>query len=182
MSALTKASTSADTEVTIATEVHPTAEENFCLFYHRTARALRAYLRRMLADPSHADDLLQESYLRLLRAKLPADMSDDHQKNYLFRIATNLLRDEAAQNKALPITGETRAPERVRRCPTARRPSPRYERGQAPRTRAALACICRTVQPRRNRHDSGGEDPEYPADALPSSRQPVRGFAPDGAN
>lgn len=113
MSALTKASTSADTEVTIATEVHPTAEENFCLFYHRTARGLRAYLRRMLADPSHADDLLQESYLRLLRAKLPADMSDDHQKNYLFRIATNLLRDQAAQNKTLPITGETQAPERV---------------------------------------------------------------------
>lgn len=97
----------------MATDLHPTPEDSFCLFYHRTARALRMYIRRMLSDPSQADDLFQESYLRLLRAKLPAGMSDDHRKNYLFRIATNLLRDHARHSKTLPLTGDARAPETV---------------------------------------------------------------------
>ena len=69
-------------------------EERFRLFYERTARPLRAYLLRALCDISKADDLLQESYLRLLKAKLPVDMEDGHRKNYLFRIATNLLKGE----------------------------------------------------------------------------------------
>jgi len=68
-------------------------EESFRLFYERTARPLRGYLIRMLNDPATADDLLQESYLRLLQAKLPAEAGDEHRKNYLFRIATNLIKD-----------------------------------------------------------------------------------------
>ena len=69
-------------------------EERFRLFYERTARPLRAYLLRALCDVSKADDLLQESYLRFLKAKLPTDMEDEQRKNYLFRIATNLLKSE----------------------------------------------------------------------------------------
>ena len=78
-------------------------EDEFRLFYERTARSLRAYLYRMLNDVSRADDVLQESYLRLLQAKLPADMSDEHRKNYLFRIATNLLHDLARLRKTEPL-------------------------------------------------------------------------------
>jgi RNA polymerase sigma-70 factor (ECF subfamily) len=47
-----------------------------------------------------ADDLFQESYLRLLRAKLPLHMDDQHRKNYLFRIATNLLREHQGRPRA----------------------------------------------------------------------------------
>lgn len=68
-------------------------EEEFRVFYDRTARPLKAYLFRMAGDPALADDLHQESYLRLLQSSLPADASDEHRKNYLFRIATNLMRD-----------------------------------------------------------------------------------------
>jgi RNA polymerase sigma-70 factor (ECF subfamily) len=39
-----------------------------------------------------ADDLLQESYLRFVRAGFEGE-GDAHRKNYLFRIATNLVRD-----------------------------------------------------------------------------------------
>jgi RNA polymerase sigma-70 factor (ECF subfamily) len=47
----------------------------------------------MLNDQSAADDLLQESYLQLLKANLPEPASDEHLKNYLYRIATNLIKD-----------------------------------------------------------------------------------------
>lgn len=67
-------------------------EEAFRAFYDRTARALWSYLSRMTGDRHLADDLLQEAYYRFLRApRAPAD--DAHRRNYLFRIATNLLKD-----------------------------------------------------------------------------------------
>ena len=46
-------------------------EEGFRLFYENTARRLRSYLWRMCGDPTAADDLLQEAFLRLLRTELP---------------------------------------------------------------------------------------------------------------
>lgn len=67
-------------------------EAEFTAFFQSTARPLRAYLRRSLPDASVADDLLQEAYLRLLRAGFEAE-SEAHRRNYLFRIATNLIRD-----------------------------------------------------------------------------------------
>ena len=42
-------------------------EEAFRLFYQRTSRPLWAYLSRMSGDRQLADDLLQETYYRMLR-------------------------------------------------------------------------------------------------------------------
>src|SRR5471030_778239 len=67
-------------------------EDAFRLFYDRTARPVWAYLSRMSGDPRLADDLLQETYYRFLRANVVHE-SDAHRRNYLFRIATNLVRD-----------------------------------------------------------------------------------------
>lgn len=78
-------------------------EESFRLFHDRTARPLRAYLGAALRNDSLADDLLQESYLRFLAAGLPAEMTEDHRKNYLFRIATNLMRDHYRKAQAMPL-------------------------------------------------------------------------------
>ena len=67
-------------------------EQSFRLFYERTSRPLQAYLLSATGSPAAVEDLLQESYLRLIRADVRVN-DETHRKNYLFRIATNLLRD-----------------------------------------------------------------------------------------
>src|SRR5215469_3062751 len=66
--------------------------EAFRNFYSRTNRPLWAYLVRVSGRRDVADDLLQESYCRFLAARLP-EMDASESKSYLFKIATNLLRD-----------------------------------------------------------------------------------------
>jgi RNA polymerase sigma-70 factor, ECF subfamily len=67
-------------------------EDAFRAFYERTARPLWAYLSRITGDRQVCDDLLQETYYRFLRAGVVPD-NEAHRRNYLFRIATNLVRD-----------------------------------------------------------------------------------------
>jgi RNA polymerase sigma-70 factor (ECF subfamily) len=67
-------------------------EDAFRAFYDRTARSVWLYLTRLTRDAQHADDLLQETYYRFLRTEREY-ASDAHRRNYLFRIATNLVRD-----------------------------------------------------------------------------------------
>src|SRR5271166_2443446 len=70
--------------------------EAFAGFYSRSARPLWAYLARVSADPALADDLMQESFVRFLcaaRPELSLAEGEVAARRYLFRIATNLLRD-----------------------------------------------------------------------------------------
>lgn len=67
-------------------------EEAFAAFYDRTARPLWAYLARLAGDTQAADDLLQDTYYRFLRTRRAWE-SEAHRRAYLFRIATNLVRD-----------------------------------------------------------------------------------------
>jgi RNA polymerase sigma-70 factor (ECF subfamily) len=67
-------------------------EETFRAFYDRTARPLWAYLARVTGDRQLADDLLQETFYRFLRADARYQ-SETHRRNALYRIATNLARD-----------------------------------------------------------------------------------------
>ncbi len=67
-------------------------EQTFRGFYDKTARPLWLYLFRISGNAALADDLVQETYYRFLRADLKS-FDGAYQKNYLFRIATNLARD-----------------------------------------------------------------------------------------
>jgi len=64
----------------------------FAGFYQRSAPGLRAYLSRVSGNAALADDLAQESYLKFLCAP-PFEGGEVSHRRYLFRIATNLLRD-----------------------------------------------------------------------------------------
>ena len=66
--------------------------DTFAAFYGRTARPLWRYLARVTGDRQHADDLLQDTYYRFLRAGASYE-SEAHRRNALYVIATNLARD-----------------------------------------------------------------------------------------
>jgi RNA polymerase sigma-70 factor (ECF subfamily) len=69
-------------------------EAAFQLIYDATARPLWAYLLRVSGRRDVADDLLQETYCRFLgRRDGVLAMNEAETRSYLFRIATNLLRD-----------------------------------------------------------------------------------------
>jgi RNA polymerase sigma-70 factor (ECF subfamily) len=76
-------------------------EDAFRGFYDRTSRILWSYLRRLTNDRTLADDLLQECYYRFLRAETQLE-SESHRKHYLFKIATNLVRDGARRAQTRP--------------------------------------------------------------------------------
>ncbi len=81
-------------------------DEAFAGFYERSARALWAYLARTSGDPALAEDLMQESYVRFLSAAgAPSHVHDGEVacRRYLFRIATNLLRDHWRRPRATSI-------------------------------------------------------------------------------
>lgn len=94
-----------------------TDEADFRGFYEATARPLWAYLVRSCGDRALADDLLQESYYRLLRSGFAGEGAE-HRKNYLYRIAGNLVRDhfrrrrpeEPAGDRPEPAAAESDAP------------------------------------------------------------------------
>ena len=78
--------------ISASTSAAPMDNEQFAAFYARSARSLWAYLVRVSRNPALADDLTQESYVRFLCADQPLD-GEVAARRYLFRIATNLLRD-----------------------------------------------------------------------------------------
>lgn len=81
-------------------------DEAFAGFYERSARSLWAYLARTSGDPALAEDLMQESYVRFLSAPgAPSHLNEGEVacRRYLFRIATNLLRDHWRRPRATSI-------------------------------------------------------------------------------
>ncbi|HVP37321.1 MAG TPA: RNA polymerase sigma factor [Terriglobales bacterium] len=67
-------------------------ESSFRTFYESTAKKLWSYIFRVVGNSDLADDFLQESYFRFLRAEKEEEL-EPRMKAYLYRIATNLIRD-----------------------------------------------------------------------------------------
>lgn len=67
-------------------------EGAFCAFFQEMGPAIRSYIRRASGDAALADDILQESFYRFLRADLPV-MEKFQVKAYLYRTASSLVSD-----------------------------------------------------------------------------------------
>lgn len=76
-------------------------EQEFQSIYEITARPILSYLLGITGRRDVADDLLQETYCRFL-ARRPAAMDAIETRKYLFRIATNLLRDRWRKGEDIP--------------------------------------------------------------------------------
>ncbi|MEX0893654.1 MAG: sigma-70 family RNA polymerase sigma factor [Gemmatimonadota bacterium] len=63
--------------------------------FHRLYPSLFRYLNRLMGDPDAADDIAQESFVRLLRQKIP----EDEVRPWLFTVAVNLVRDRARKSE-----------------------------------------------------------------------------------
>jgi RNA polymerase sigma-70 factor (ECF subfamily) len=103
-------------------------EDAFRGFYDRTSRPVWAYLARMTGDARLADDLLQESYYRFLRAAVAFE-DEAHRRNYLFRIATNLVQDARRRRPgdALQSTAPVEAVDSAERDDVAARSAARID-------------------------------------------------------
>jgi RNA polymerase sigma factor (sigma-70 family) len=88
---------------------------------HRTA--LLQYLTRLLHSSEDAEEIVQETYIRMLKLEDLGHL-DSEVRRFLFRIATNLARDRFRQRKArahdshvpydlLELEGSSEAPEEI---------------------------------------------------------------------
>jgi RNA polymerase sigma-70 factor (ECF subfamily) len=73
-------------------------EAAFAAFHARSSRALRAYVYRVVGNTADADDIVQDAFLRMLRADVPAG-DEEHWRRYLYRVASNLIVDRWRRRK-----------------------------------------------------------------------------------
>jgi RNA polymerase sigma-70 factor (ECF subfamily) len=84
-------------------------ELEFRLAYEQTVAPLRAYVARTLGSLTHVDDIVQETYLRLLRLPSPPETLVEL-RHYLFRIASNLMVDHWRRHKHETQAGDRPEP------------------------------------------------------------------------
>lgn len=77
----------------MATRAEPTADGlDACALFEQLYDALHRYVYRLTGDADAADDVAQEAFVRLLRE---GPMGPTAPRPWLFRVATNLVRDRA---------------------------------------------------------------------------------------
>lgn len=81
-------------------------EQAFIACYRRTIAPLRAYAARVLGNATHADDIVQETYLRLLRMAAPPSEAAEL-RALLMRIAGNLIIDHWRKRRREGNEGQT---------------------------------------------------------------------------
>jgi RNA polymerase sigma-70 factor (ECF subfamily) len=88
--------------------------EDFERLYSVYAEPLLDFLARRVGDRGLAEDLLADTFERVLRARRPFDRKKASEKTWLYAIALNLVRDHVRRAKA-----SQRALERVAAEPSA---------------------------------------------------------------
>lgn len=78
------------------------AKRRFARMFAEHRPVLRGFFARRGAN-DEADDLVQETYLRLLRAHEARGEAIDNPEAYLFTVALNLAREQAARRRRIPV-------------------------------------------------------------------------------
>ena len=73
-------------------------EARFELFYRRNSAKIWSYIYRMTGDAATADDLMQKTFYRFIRAN-PTLADDDHLRRYVYKTATNLVFDHFRETR-----------------------------------------------------------------------------------
>ena len=95
-------------------------EEALAAIYDAYSPALFRYAYRLLGDPQASEDVVAETFYRLLRALSAGGGPKDHLRAYLYRVAHNLVMDlfrgktsllENADLESLPLESDKPGPE-----------------------------------------------------------------------
>jgi RNA polymerase sigma-70 factor (ECF subfamily) len=105
-----------------------TSDPGFDEFYREMHPRLWAFLVRTTGEPDLAEEVAQESFVRLLSSR-GAALAANERRAYVFRIAVNLVRD----------AGRRRARERTTRLETA--PEPTAPEPAEPMSRRAATVL-----------------------------------------
>lgn len=121
--------------------------------------ALRSYLQARFPDLGESDDILQETYIRVCRARATVEIHST--KALLFTTARNVALDTFRRRRARPV--ETLTTSDTARIPTeapdaAEVASRRQELDLLAEAVAALPPQCREVMLRRYRDGAAGKD------------------------
>jgi RNA polymerase sigma-70 factor (ECF subfamily) len=88
----------ADAVVNVNVQEKKIWKEAFKGFYNKYSRPLWFYIYKTCSDENLADDIMQDSFYRYLRAE-PIQLNEYQQKAYLYKIATNLTIDHLRKVK-----------------------------------------------------------------------------------
>jgi RNA polymerase sigma-70 factor (ECF subfamily) len=98
-------------------EVSGIREDAFERLYAEHAQALFGFLRYRTNDPVLAEDLLADTYERVLRARRRFDPRKASEKTWLYKIALNCLSDHrrrrAAESRALELVATSSGQESI---------------------------------------------------------------------
>jgi RNA polymerase sigma factor (sigma-70 family) len=106
--------------------VNGTSDEAFERLYDEHAQALFGFLAYRTGDPTLAEDLLADTYERVLRARRRFDPRRASEKTWLYTIALNCLSDHHRRR-----TSEGRALELVATSPVFESSDERFENEQS---------------------------------------------------
>jgi RNA polymerase sigma-70 factor (ECF subfamily) len=95
-------------------------ESEFEELYRATSQGLRTYLYRVCGERRIVEDLVQEAYYRFLRSGFSGE-TREHSTRYLYRIATNLLKDHWSDRKRSPELPDQELPEKPSHDPRQER-------------------------------------------------------------
>ena len=82
------------------------SEAAFAELYRQQARPLWGYVYRVTGHAADADDVVQEAFIRMFNADLPALTPEDMRK-YLFRVASNVVTDRWRRSSRDPAREAT---------------------------------------------------------------------------